>query len=1072
YEGKTGYFYVDNDLIPIKNHTILIGSENTYLVDFHIFNAIQNFPPFISFDPSPSNVTSDVSINVDLSWKGGDPDDDPVTYDVYFGTTSPPPLMIYNQSDTCYNPGMISYNITYYWMVMTWDDKEASAKGPEWVFTTEEEPNPPPVVTDIPDQSIVKGSTFATINLDDYVSDVEDADADISWTYSGNTYLNVSIVARIATITLQDRYWYGEETITFTAENTRNMTASDDATFNVITTNDTPIINDTLSSTQTFSKNSNSYTISAPFATMSAHSWPTTWILFDTDPNEDGTSDDYKDVQYAYYNVDNEYIYFKLELFGYANFSVQPDSRYKIFIDTDIPHNMGWSGGNVIEAEYILLLEDTPNNGGDGHGEIYLVNDIDNDGLFSEYSPWASNHPAAITNTSVVGYNIAGHNVSLYVRLANITNPSSLYFTWATDNEDPTIHQTSAHDRSDFFFDADLSKADISIVKTDDPDPINAGGYLTYTLNVTNNGPHSAENVNITDTLPSGVTFNYANPTANGSSDPTYWWIFSSIDVGNTETITINITVDSGTMGIITNNATAINDTYDPYPSNNVDSEDTNCNIPPIANNDSASAPEDTAVDIDVTANDYDVDGSVDPTSVVIVSGVSDGVTSVNATTGVVTYTPDLNYFGSDSFTYEVDDDDGATSNVATVSITVGDVNDPPNSPSNPVPDNGASEIAVNTDLSWNCSDLDPGDTLTYDVYFGTDSSPPKVSSNQSNNTYDPGTLDLGRIYYWKIIAWDNHSASNESPVWSFSSKSLPPPSSSQNDPTADAGGPYYGFVDEEIEFDGTNSTDNDENGESIVRYDWKFFNEDTWHEDLGVNPNHTYEAIGEYTVTLRVYDNEGSTHTDTATVYITIPNNPPTQPTLDGPTFGHKQTSLDYDVVSTDLDNDTIRYVFDWGDDTNTTTEYLTNGTTTTQNHSWSTYNEYLITVYAEDINNAISGITTYTVLIDVHPIDDIIIGELIDLNSNNTWDVFYNDATGNQTIVGRENNTYLIDSDGDGKWDYAYNLITELSPYVDFVIQKWLKIYEEEKTPGFEAISLLAMIVLILVILRKKRR
>ena len=297
-------------------------------------------------------------------------------------------------------------------------------------------------------------------------------------------------------------------------------------------------------------------------------------------------------------------------------------------------------------------------------------------------------------------------------------------------------------------------------------------------------------------------------------------------------------------------------------------------------------------------------------------------------------------------------------------------------------------------------------------------------------------------------------------------------PSPATNNPTADAGGPYYGFVDEEIEFDGTNSKDNDENGASIVQYDWKFFDEDTWHNHLGANPNHTYDAMGEYTVTLRVTDDEGSTATDTATVYITTSNNPPTQPTLDGPTFGHKQTPLDYDVVSTDLDNDTIRYIFDWGDDTNTTTEYFTNGTTATQNHSWPTYGNYLITVYAEDINNAISATTTYTVLIDVHLIDDEIKGDLIDPDSDDTWEVFYNDATGNQTDVKKENDNYLIDSDGDGKWDHVYNLVEGLSTYFDYVYQKYLKIYTEaNKTPGFEIISVLAMMALVLIILRRRR-
>ena len=45
YEGKTGFFYVDNDLTPIDNQSILIGSEDTYLVDLHVHTVTQNFPP-------------------------------------------------------------------------------------------------------------------------------------------------------------------------------------------------------------------------------------------------------------------------------------------------------------------------------------------------------------------------------------------------------------------------------------------------------------------------------------------------------------------------------------------------------------------------------------------------------------------------------------------------------------------------------------------------------------------------------------------------------------------------------------------------------------------------------------------------------------------------------------------------------------------------------------------------------------------------------------------------------------------------------------------------------------------
>ncbi|HHI02868.1 MAG TPA: hypothetical protein ENL22_05055, partial [candidate division Zixibacteria bacterium] len=68
-----------------------------------------------------------------------------------------------------------------------------------------------PVVTDIPDQTIDEGSTFTTINLDDYVSDADNSDAEMTWTYSGNSELTVDITARVATITIPDVDWNGAE---------------------------------------------------------------------------------------------------------------------------------------------------------------------------------------------------------------------------------------------------------------------------------------------------------------------------------------------------------------------------------------------------------------------------------------------------------------------------------------------------------------------------------------------------------------------------------------------------------------------------------------------------------------------------------------------------------------------------------------------------------------------------------------------------------------------------------------------------------------------------------------------
>lgn len=100
----------------------------------------------------------------------------------------------------------------------------------------------------------------------------------------------------------------------------------------------------------------------------------------------------------------------------------------------------------------------------------------------------------------------------------------------------------------------------------------------------------------------------------------------------------------------------------------------------PVAVDDNTSTNEDTAVTIDVLANDSDIDGNqtIDKASVLIKSGPSNGSLSQNFVTGEVTYTPDNNYTGSDSFTYTIQDNSGAESNEASVSISITVDNDPP----------------------------------------------------------------------------------------------------------------------------------------------------------------------------------------------------------------------------------------------------------------------------------------------------------------------------------------------------------------------------------------------------------
>jgi hypothetical protein len=101
-------------------------------------------------------------------------------------------------------------------------------------------------------------------------------------------------------------------------------------------------------------------------------------------------------------------------------------------------------------------------------------------------------------------------------------------------------------------------------------------------------------------------------------------------------------------------------------------------NDPPVAQNDEKDTKEDTPVDIDVLANDEDIDGILIAKSVNISKIPAHGTAEVNILNGAVTYSPEKNYNGPDQFSYTVEDDSGAVSNAANVSINVSAENDPP----------------------------------------------------------------------------------------------------------------------------------------------------------------------------------------------------------------------------------------------------------------------------------------------------------------------------------------------------------------------------------------------------------
>lgn len=138
-------------------------------------------------------------------------------------------------------------------------------------------------------------------------------------------------------------------------------------------------------------------------------------------------------------------------------------------------------------------------------------------------------------------------------------------------------------------------QADLSLVKTDAPDPAVAGATLTYTLLVSNAGPDTASDVRVVDILPDSVTFQSATAEQGICSRDgrVVDCQLGNIAAGNDVTITIEVT--PGTDGNLTNSASVTADTEDPNLDNNSDIEATQ--VGPTAATDSAD------LTLDITAS-------------------------------------------------------------------------------------------------------------------------------------------------------------------------------------------------------------------------------------------------------------------------------------------------------------------------------------------------------------------------------------------------------------------------------------------------------------------------------------
>ena len=179
-----------------------------------------------------------------------------------------------------------------------------------------------------------------------------------------------------------------------------------------------------------------------------------------------------------------------------------------------------------------------------------------------------------------------------------------------------------------------VRSADVTVSKTGAPNPVTQGGTLTYTIDVTNNGPSDASGVVLVDTLPAGLEYvSHTAPagvTCTVTGTVTCTKANTAAGASDTMTITVEVVADAGST--LTNTATVDANENDPNTGNNTAAEDTTV----VAAADLSIVKTDSTNLVDAGSNlTYTLtvtnNGPSDATGVTIVDNLPDEVSFVSA---------------------------------------------------------------------------------------------------------------------------------------------------------------------------------------------------------------------------------------------------------------------------------------------------------------------------------------------------------------------------------------------------------------------------------------------------------
>ncbi|MCZ6403828.1 tandem-95 repeat protein [Vibrio parahaemolyticus] len=598
----------------------------------------------------------------------------------------------------------------------------------------------PVVESSIADQTLAEDFTPYTIDLNTAFSDVDNVDGELTFSVSGNSNIQVAIVNGIATFT-PTADWNGSEALTFTATDPSGESVSQTVNFTVVPVAD--IVADSarvVEDTPTIIKVLGNDTFEGDDKVVS---------LDTNNGPANGTVSVNPDGSVTYTPNDN---YHGIDSFTYIVTSGGVSESTTVSVDVT-PVN----DAPVAKDDTAITDEDTPVT------IDVLPNDSDVDGdklSIESASVPKEQGTVEVVNGKLVFTPAENFNgdaeITYTVTDGQLTDEAKVTVTVNPVNDAPTIKVDAVEGITENAVSTDTLVATLEVADTDTPEDQltvslenNSNGYFVLVgdeVKLTQAGVDAVNNdeLNLKDLTISASVSDGVNPTANDSdslivnrvndaptvenaiADQVLSEDFASytIDLNNAfkdsdSALEFSVSGNSNVLVSIENGIATISPTADwngsetltftaTDPSGESVSQTVNFTVAPVADivADKTTVVEDTPTIIKVLGNDT-FEGDDKVVSLDTNNGPANGTVSVNPD-GSVTYTPNDNYHGTDSFTYIVTS--GGVSESTTVSVDVTPVNDAPVAKDDIA--TTQEDTAVTIDVLPNDSDVD-GDKLS-----------------------------------------------------------------------------------------------------------------------------------------------------------------------------------------------------------------------------------------------------------------------------------------------------------------------------------------------------------------------